>query len=59
MQQNSNLTHLCPSEFVLCTFHIFPKMLYAYMVLCLQHQIDATDEGVLSAKQYMPKQTCH
>ena len=35
-------THPQPSRFVSCTFYIFTKRLYTYMVYHLQHEVEAT-----------------
>jgi hypothetical protein len=43
-------THLHLSQFVSRTFHVFTERSYTYMISYLQHEIEATGEGVLSVE---------
>jgi hypothetical protein len=48
-------THLHLSQFVSQTFHIFTERSYTYMISCLQHEIEATGEGVSSVEPSFAK----
>ena len=48
-------THLQLSQFVSRTYYIFTERSYTYMISCLQHEIEATGEGVLSVEPSFAK----
>ena len=48
-------TQLPLTKFVSRTFHLFGNRSYSYMISCLQHEIEATGEGVLDAERSFAK----